>query len=147
MLKYLIVTIVRFCARHAWLVLAAAIALACGSAYYAADQFALNTDITALISPNLPWRQREIAYVKAFPRQETAILAVVGAPTPELAEDAAQKLTQQLNREHSIIRGAQQIPGGEFFQRNGLLFLSVSEIKETLAQLSKSSSLLDPLAA
>ncbi|MGO8953466.1 MAG: MMPL family transporter [Rhodomicrobium sp.] len=147
MLKYLIVTIVRFCAGHAWLVLVTAIVLACGAAYYAADRFALNTDITALLSRNLPWRQREIAYLKAFPRQETAILAVAGGPTPELVEDAARRLTEQLNREHSIIRGAQQLPAGEFFQRNGLLFLSVSEIKETLAQLSKSSSLLDPLAA
>src|SRR5208282_4077767 len=124
MLKYLIVTIVRFCARHAGLVLAMAIAISCCTAYYAADRFALNTDISALLSPKLPWRQREIAYLRAFPGQETTILAVVGGPTPELVEDAARRLTRQLNRQHSIVRSAQQIPGGEFFQRNGLLFLS-----------------------
>ena len=52
--------------------------------------FALNTDITTLISPKLEWRQREIAYLKAFPGQATTILAVIDGPTPELAEDAAK---------------------------------------------------------
>ena len=37
--------------------------------------------------------------------------------------------------------------GGPFFRRNGLLFLSEDTLKETLAQLSKSSSFLETLAA
>jgi hypothetical protein len=147
MVQNLIVTAVQLSARYPWRVLAAAIILATGSAYYVGDHFALNTDITTLLSRSLPWRKREIEYLKQFPGQETTILAVVDGPTPEITDDAAERLTQQLNQKHSIIRGAQQISGGPFFQRNGLLFLPPAELKESLAQISKSSSLLEPLAA
>jgi hopanoid biosynthesis associated RND transporter like protein HpnN len=147
MLKKLIVTAVRFSARYPWPVLAVVTVLSLGSASFVADRFALNTDITTLISPNVPWRQLETAYFKAFPRQDTAITVVVDAPTPELAEDAAEKFTQRLNRERTIIQGARQMSGGPFFQRNGLLYLSPAELKESLEQLSKSRALLEPLAA
>ncbi len=147
MLKKLIVTTVRLSAGHPWSVLLAAIVLSAASAYYVADHFALNTDVTTLISSKLEWRQREIAYLDAFPGQATTILAVVDAPTPELAEDAAQKLTQKLGQESKVIRSAQELMGGPFFRRNGLLFLPTEQLKDTLAQLSKSASFLEPLAA
>src|SRR5262249_22451649 len=121
--------------------------LSLGAASFVVKNFALNTDITQLISSNLPWRQLEIAYVKAFPGQDTAITVVVDGPTPEFAEDAAEKLTQHLNQERNIIRGARQLSGGPFFQRNGLLYLAPAELKESLDQLSKSRALLEPLAA
>ena len=111
------------------------------------DNFALNTDITTLISPKLEWRQREVSYLKAFPGQATTILAVIDGPTPELAEDAAQKLTQKLNQLPNNIRSAQEMMGGPFFRRNGMLFLDEVDLKEALSQLTRSSSFLEPLAA
>jgi len=147
MFKKLIVAVVRLCAAHPWPVLVLGLILAIGSAFYVVDRFALNTDITKLISRNLPWRQREAAYLKAFPGQATTILAVIDAPTPELAEDATQRLTERLTHQQSFIQDAQQIAGGPFFKRNGLLFLSTGDLQQALAQLSKSSSFLEPLAA
>ncbi len=147
MLKKLIIATVRFSAGHPWPVLLAAIVLSVASGYYVADNFALNTDITTLISPKLEWRQREVNYLKAFPGQATMILAVIDAPTPELAGDAAQKLTQKLNEQPNDIRGAQEMMGGPFFRRNGMLFLSEDNLKEALSQLTRSSSFLEPLAA
>jgi uncharacterized protein len=146
MLRKLIVRIVRLCAAYPWAVIVLAIALAAGSGYYAATHFALNTDVNKLLSPNLPWRQNEIAYLKEFPQQQTSILTVVRGPTPEITQEAAQALTDTLNRGVSHIRGARQLEGGPFFQRNGLLFLSTEELKADLDQLTRSSSLLDRLA-
>jgi hopanoid biosynthesis associated RND transporter like protein HpnN len=147
MLKKLIVTTVRLSAGHPWTVLLAAIVLSIASGYYVGDQFALNTDITTLISPKLEWRQREIAYLDSFPGQATMILAVIDGPTPELAEDAAQNLTQKLSQQANVIRGAQELMGGPFFRHNGLLFLPADTLKESLSQLSRSNSFLEPLAA
>ena len=146
MLKKLIVTAVRLCACHPWPVLFAAIVLAAGSAYYAATHFALDTNVNKLISLELPWRQRELAYDKAFP-QQSAILAVLDGPTPEIVQEAAQRLTQQLNRETGIIRSASQMQGGPFFLRNGLLYLPDGQLEQTLGQLKKSAPLIEPLAA
>jgi uncharacterized protein len=147
MLKKLIVGVVKVCSLYPWPVLVIAAAITVVSGRYIADNFAINTDISKLISEDLPWRQREVAFGKAFAKQETAIVAVIDGPTPELAEDAAVKLTEQLNKKSDVIRGALQSSGGPFFQRNGLLFLPEAELKDTLNQLSRSSSLLEPLAS
>ncbi len=147
MLKNLIISTVKFCALKPWPVIAGAVAIAALAVYFVGDRFEINTDINKLISNDLPWRQREAAFFEAFPKKETTIIAVVDAPTPELAEEAARKLTEKLAKEKQVIRSVRLTSGGPFFQRNGLLFLSESELRDTLAQLTKSRALLEPLAA
>ena len=147
MLKKLIISTVQFCAGRPWPVIVVGMVVAAISASYVASRFEINTDISKLISDDLPWRQRELAFFKAFPASETTIVAVVDGPTPELADDAAHKLTEQLAQEKEVIKSVRQTSGGPFFRRNGLLFLSESELKETLGQLTKSRALLEPLAA
>ncbi len=146
MLKALLIGTVRFCASRRWLTLLVSIFVAALAAIYAAQHFAINTDIDKLISPNLPWRQDEIAFQQAFPNQQSQILAVIDAPTSELAESAADMLTQHVKEHHDVIRDAYE-QGGSFFRRNGLLFLSEPELAETLRQVSRSAPLLGPLAS
>ena len=55
-----IVGVVDFCCRRAWLVVVASILLSIGCGVFAAHRFAINTDINQLISPHLPWRQRQL---------------------------------------------------------------------------------------
>jgi hypothetical protein len=57
---------VELCIRRAWVVILAAGLLGCGCAVYAARHFAISTDVRKLLSPDLPWRQRELAYQAAF---------------------------------------------------------------------------------
>jgi hopanoid biosynthesis associated RND transporter like protein HpnN len=146
-MKALIVAIVNFCARRPWTVLIVAAAVTVVASSYFAQHFAINTDINQLISSKLPWRQRELAFTKAFPGQEATILAVADAPTPELAQSAGDRLTKALSARTDVIRGARQLNGGAFFRRNALLFLSEAELKDNLDQLSKSAGLLGPLAS
>ncbi len=147
MLKRLIVAAVRFSAGRPWPVLLAALAVSIASIYYIGERFALNTDITTLISPKLEWRQREVNYLNKFPGQATTILAVIDGPTPELAEEAARQLTEKLAKETTAIQSVQELMGGPFFRRNGLLFLPQEDLKDALSQMTRSSSFLDPLAA
>ncbi len=147
MLKKLIISTVGFCARTPWPVILAGVALATASVFFVMDHFEINTDVSKLISKELPWRKREFAFFRAFPKTETTIVAVVDGPTPELADNATQRLVQRLSKEKDVIKSARQTSGGAFFKQNGLLFLSESELKDTLAQLTKSRSLLEPLAA
>ncbi len=146
MLKKLIISTVQFCARRPWTVVAVGVTLAALSASYVAGRFEINTDISKLISNDLPWRQREVAFFKAFPATETTIIAVVDGPTPELADNAANKLIERLAQEKDV-KSVRQTSGGPFFRRNGLLFLSEGELRETLSQLTRSRALLEPLAA
>jgi len=93
-LTRIIIALVKGCTRYAWLTLVAGVLLAIAAGAYAAEHFAITTDIGKLISPSLDWRQREIAYEKAFPGRNDLILAVVEAPTPELARQAGIRFGQ-----------------------------------------------------
>jgi uncharacterized protein len=115
--------IVDFCTRRASLVIVAAALLGAGSAVYVARHFAISTDVSKLLSPDLPWRQRELAYQAAFPQQTESIVAVVEGPTPELANAAAVALADQLSQQSTLFRSVSVAGGGDFFERNKLLYL------------------------
>ena len=65
MLTSLIVRIINFCTRHAWPVIVAGILLSIACGLYSAKHFAINSDINTLLSSELPWRKRELAFEKA----------------------------------------------------------------------------------
>jgi hypothetical protein len=115
--------IVDFCLRRAWAIVLASALILVGSSVYVARHFAVNSNISNLLSPNLPWRQRELAYQEAFPQQATSIIAVAGAPTPEFADAATAALVARLSPQSNRFRSIEAAQGGEFFARNGLLYL------------------------
>ncbi len=139
--------IVDFCIRRAGLVVLASAVILAGSAVYVARHFAINTDVSTLLSPNLPWRQRELSYEAAFPQQVTSILAVVSAPTPEFADAAAAKLADQLEPQTRFFHSVSNVGGGAFFARNGLLYLPQNELNDRLHKLTQAVPLIRTLAA
>jgi uncharacterized protein len=142
-----VIRAVDLCTRHAWPTLLLAVVLAIGSGYYTARHFAINTDVSQLITPDLPWRQREIDYSRAFPQRDGTILAVIDARTPELAEAAAGRLADRLSQDKALFTSVRQPGGGAFFQQNGLLFQSTEDVGKTTGQLTEASPLLGRLAA
>ena len=121
--------------------------LTAASGVYVVRHFAIDTDVNALISANLPWRQRELAYESAFPQSTQAILAVVDAPTPELADAAATALADQLSQHDGLFRSVEELGAGAFFGREALLFLDMPDLTVTLTQLEGASPSLAILAA
>jgi uncharacterized protein len=145
MLKSTIIRTVDFCSRHALGVILLGVALGVVSAAYATRHFAITTDINQLISPDLPWRHREVAFAATFPRQD--ILAVVNAPTPELVQQATAKLVDALLKRSDVIKALRQPGSGSFFERNGLLFLSSQDVARISQGLIEAEPLLETLAA
>jgi uncharacterized protein len=145
MLKLAIVTIVDFCARHPWRVFIAGLLLAVVAAGYDVARFSITTDTEDLIAKDLPWRQRQADFTKAFP--EKGILVVVTASTPEGAEQATGALEKQLVNRPDMFRSVVQPDGGRFFQQNGLLFEPLPNVKESMAGLSEADILVGTLTA
>jgi uncharacterized protein len=141
----LVVRAITFCAQHAWPVIGLSLLLAILSSWYAATHFAMTTDVNQLISPNIPWRQREAAMEKSFPQFET-IVAVVNAPTPELVEGAASALTQRLLEQKNLFHSVEQPKGGSFFAQNGLLFESAADLEQQMGLLTQAERLVQVLA-
>jgi len=134
-----------FCIRHAGLVLLAAVAVAVGSCIYAARNFAITTNVNELIATGKSTGyQSQKAYEAVFP--EHKLLVVIEAPTPELADQAADKLAKSLPARSDVLQFVGQAGGGPFFERNALLFLSEQDVARITGELSHSAPLLQVLA-
>jgi uncharacterized protein len=144
-LTSIVVSIVKTCTRFATLTAALGLILAVGSGYYTARHFAINTDINTLISDKMDWRQRDIQFDKAFDRDAT-VLAVVEAPTPELTSQAAAALEAKLKDDKTNFVSMQPLGSGEFFEKNGLLFLPTKEVAEATGQFEKAAPLIEIMA-
>src|SRR5262245_50137964 len=124
MLISAVARIVGFCTRQPWLVIVLSLLAAIASVAYAATHFQITTDINQLISPDLDWRKREAAYEKAFPGPFGTTLAVVEAPTSELASQATAELVDRLAKQDKLFHSVRDLGGGAFFARYALLFQS-----------------------
>ncbi len=145
MLTSIVVSIVKACTRFAALTVVVAIVLSIAAAFYVARNFSINTDINTLISSKLDWRQRDNQFEKAFDRDNT-ILAVVDAPTPELTTAAADALAQKLTGDTQNFSSVQPLGSGEFFEKNGLLFLPEAEVRDLTGQFAAAAPLIEIMA-
>jgi hopanoid biosynthesis associated RND transporter like protein HpnN len=145
MLRSPIVRLVELCTRHAWPVIVLSAALACFCGVYTARHFAIATDIKQLFPTELPWAQRAYQFMAAFPQHD--ILAVVDAPTPELADRASARLAAALAADPAHFRAVDQPQGGRFFAENGLLFLPTEELGHIAGGMNQSAPLIGTLAA
>jgi len=141
----LVVRAIDICSRHAWPVIALSVLLGVVSSWYATTHFAMTTDINQLISSKIPWRQREAALENAFPQYELTV-AVIDAPTPELADEATGALVQRLSQQKDLFQSIQEEKGGPFFARNGLLFESTDELAPQMKMLTQAQRLVQVLA-
>jgi hopanoid biosynthesis associated RND transporter like protein HpnN len=144
-LQSVVVAIVRACTRFASLVVVLGLLLAVGAGYYTSRHFAINTDINSLIAQNLDWRQRDQEFDRAFDRDAT-ILAVVEARTPEMATAAADALFAKLKDNKTEFQSMQQLGTGEFFEKNGLLFLPTEEVGKITSQFESAAPLIEIMA-
>src|SRR5574337_2077346 len=146
MLSVFIVRIIDVCTRYAWQVVVAGIVLAAASGVYTARHFAINADISTLLSNDIGWRQHELAFERAFHRFKR-IFVVVEAPTPELASEATAALTRELVRDKQRFQSVSQLgANNEFFAKNGLLFQSVDDLKRNTALMAQAEPLIHDLA-
>lgn len=145
MLNSVIASIVDFCTRYRWSVIVVGILLMVGTGGFDYERFSITTDVEALISQNLPWHQRQLAFAKAFP--QNGIAAVVSAPTVENAEQATDALAQRLANSPDLFRAVVQPDSGAFFEQHGLLFDTLGNVRKSVGGLSKARFLVSELAS
>ncbi len=133
--------------RHRVALIAVATIVTILSAIHVARHFAIDTDSAKLISANVPWRQRGAAFDAAFPARTDLIAIVVDGATTDVAERASATLAAKLAMRPDLFRVVRRPDGGPFFDRNGLLFLDLDEVRRTTEQLVASQAVIGTLAA
>jgi uncharacterized protein len=135
-----------FSTRYAWLTIAIAVVLTLASIDYAIHNFAINTDINKLISPEIDWRKREIAFDAVFPQYDS-IIVVVDAPTAELADEATATLVQHLSERNDLFRSVRPAGGAAFFRQNAFLFQTPDQLRHIEETLVPAKPLIEVLAS
>jgi hopanoid biosynthesis associated RND transporter like protein HpnN len=139
--------VVSLCADRAWIVVILALVQVAVVMAYTVRHFAMSTDTYALLSPKLPWRIRETEFYGVFRQAGPPIVVVVDGQTPELADAATAALTESLRKEPLLFRTVYRPGAGPFWARNGLLYASTKDVRETMARLIQVEPFLGPLAA
>jgi uncharacterized protein len=133
MLSNSIIRIVVCCAHFHRTVIAIAAIVAAAAAVCAIGHFKITTDTEQLLPRDVAWQQNQRAYAEIFP--ESQIVAVVEAPTPELAGIAATRLVDQLRKQTTLFNAVQQPLSGAFMARNGLLYRPLDQVVTTSHEL------------
>ena len=131
-----------FISHHSFLVIFLSALATLGILVYTANHFRIDTELSDMISEKLPYRKLEKDFQAAFPQFKETILVVVDAETPEAARLQTVKLEQRLKKESGLFRDVYMPGSGEFFERTGLLYLSVKDLEAVSENLAGAQPLL-----
>jgi uncharacterized protein len=146
MLRDLVVRVVLWCWRNAVPVVCVGAVLAVALGIYAFRHLGLDTDEGKLISPDLPFRQAERVYERAFPPVGGSLVVVIDATSQASADEAARLLKARLEGHTDLFHAVRLPPGTEFFARNGLLYLSLDRLRDLSDQMVAAQPLIGTLA-
>ncbi|GAA0526977.1 hypothetical protein FHS83_002124 [Rhizomicrobium palustre] len=139
--------IVAFCCRHAIAVVVLGLLAAAASIGYTATNFAMNTDSSTLISPDLPWRKTMARFDALFPQRNNLVLVVIDAASPDRANTAANQLAAKLSSNPKLFPAVHRPDGGPYFEKNGLLFLPEKCVQDAMGKLVQAQPFLGALSS
>src|SRR5262249_12461008 len=124
-----------------------AVAILIAALAYCASRLGIDTQTSALLDPDLPWRKQEIAYNAAFPQGKRVLVVVVEGQSASSTARAAGRLAQALSQRRDVFTNVAYLEGLPFFRKNGLLLQDLSRVKLVSDQLVQSAAMLGPFAA
>ncbi|HUZ73571.1 MAG TPA: MMPL family transporter [Stellaceae bacterium] len=146
-MEQLLATVVDACRRHAGAVTLAMLLLALAGGVFTASRISIDTDVNNLISPHLPWRQRDAQMDRLFPQRVDVLAIVIDGATPDLAADSAAALAARLRAMPALFKSVEEPEGGPFFRREGILFLPTAEVQDFTNQMIAAQPMIGTLAA
>lgn len=141
-----VVALVRVSIRRPWTVLAMLALVSAGALWLSATRFVLDSDVTKLFPPDLPWRVAERTIETAFPQRQDLIAIVLDGPDAASADRAAGALATALRARPELFRSVRQPNGGPFWASHGLLYLDRAEVQSITEKLVEAQGLIGPLA-
>jgi hopanoid biosynthesis associated RND transporter like protein HpnN len=130
--------------RHARLVVVAFAVGIAALTYYAANRLSVDTDTANMLSSELEWRKSERELGRLFP--SSPLLIVVDGVTPEIADDAQQRLVGALRQNPALFSDIFAAETDPFFRRNGLLYLDEQALHKVSGALMAAQPFLGALS-
>src|ERR1043166_2893685 len=122
------------------------ILLTLAAGIFAFKHFAINTDVTDLIDPNIGWRQREIAFSKAFPQRDDILAILIDGKDSAGANIAAQRLKEAADSRKDLFIEASRPEASSYFAEHGLMLLPEKDLIDAGENLIKAQPMLGSLS-
>ncbi|MGH7103616.1 MAG: MMPL family transporter [Acetobacteraceae bacterium] len=146
LLQRLLARLVDASQRYAPMVVLGGILLASGAGLYASRHLGVNTNTDEMFPASLSWRQQEIAFERDFPQLQGLLVAVIDAKVPEAAEETARDLARALRPDQRRFAMVNRPGSSPYFSKEGLLFLSSSDLTRLLNRIVDAQPFLGELA-
>ncbi|MEE9411860.1 MAG: MMPL family transporter, partial [Methylococcales bacterium] len=131
---------------YPWKILAIAILFTGYSVYFITEHLGVNTDTSAMLSPDLPYQVNIRKLITAFPQDQDTIVMLVEGQTPEQAKLIAEQLYTEVAAKSKLFEYPYSPGNSKFFQQQGLLYLDLNELENLTTNLSKAQPFLGKLA-
>src|SRR3569833_2420566 len=86
-----------------------------------------------------------MAFEMESPGHFASTLVVIDAPTPELVAAAAAELVKRLDGHPDLFQAVEDLAGGAFFARNGMMFQTTAQVAHFTQGLGTAAPLIDVL--
>ena len=113
---------------------------------YTMDNLTVNTDTADMISIQLPFQQNRIKLEKSFPQDIGTVLLLVEGSSPEQTSTVVNRIARELREKKDAVKSVYIPDEGEFFDRNGLLYLSTNELEKISKQLVNAQPFIGKLS-
>lgn len=113
---------------------------------YATDNLTVNTNTADMISTRLPFQQNRLKLEASFPQDVSTILVMVESDTPEQTAEVVNRISADLRQQKEFVKSVYVPDEGDFFQRNGMLFLGVKELEKIANQLANAQPFIGRLS-
>lgn len=145
MIERLVAGIVDGSRRFAGIVILLGLLASILAGVYATQHFAINTNVTDLLDASAGWRQREIAFSKAFPQRDDLLVVVIDGANATDTDLAARDLTAALTAKPDLFKTVYRPEANPYFQQHGLLLLGQNELADTMDGILRAQPLLASL--
>lgn len=145
-LENAIAAIVDTAQKRAGGVIAFFLLLAVLSTLFVSQHFAMNTDVTSLLDSKVEWRQREIAFSKAFPQRDDLLVIVIDGKDSVGADVTATRLLAAMQERKDLFRTAKSPEKNPYFTNNGLMLVPLEFLSGILEGFVRGQPMLGTLA-
>ncbi|KFI22647.1 MMPL family transporter [Nitrosococcus oceani] len=116
-----------------------------GVFYYTVENLGVDTDTANILSPDLPFRQSNERYTHLFPQYEDTLIIVIEGNVPERIWEGSKQLAAKLEASDTLFKRVYLPQANNFFERYGLMYLSLSELEKTTDSLAQAQPFLGRL--
>ena len=131
--------------RHPKKMIAGLVALAVLGLLLAVNGLGVNSDTSRMVSSKLDYRQAQLDFEAAFPREEIRIALIVRARSDDEADAFSDEVAQVLRGRTDVVSDVFAATADPFLIQNGLLYLDSSELDELLGGITAAAPVLKRL--